>query len=302
MLLPRLFICILTLLSLTAAVSVDKYDDAASTIAKQTAEDFQKRFAAWKDEVPTPKNWQIEQIDKLNALDERLRMESENAQHISSDIHAALHAKHRELHDAMESMANNMNTASSMGIDEIKSQTSNNYPRDYNDHHKHFAKHKQNIEDQKRRMQAVYEERRKGGNFENRMFRDGGHDFSVSELHRVTNKGRPAYLGRDNDHTSNGIGETRSLLESHGVTDAVVQEINRLAASNIPREQLVQHIRDHFPGKRVDDLNDIVVSALSAAHRSTPKSALDHAKKDELLFNAAKFQRSKESFKTNKDL
>jgi hypothetical protein len=100
---------------------------------------------------------------------------------------------------------------------------------------------------------------------------------------------------------STGSGETKSLLESYGVSDSVVEEINKLATAKVPRDAIANHIRDHFPDRKSDELNDIVVSALGAAQKGAPKSALDNARKHERLFEDIKFQRKKSSHEMQRD-
>jgi hypothetical protein len=51
-------------------------------------------------------------------------------------------------------------------------------------------------------------------------------------------------------------------LRSHGATAAIIQEINNMHGSNIPRESILAHVATHFPDKKQSDLNDIVISAL----------------------------------------
>jgi hypothetical protein len=279
----------------------------ASEMAKDNLDEFQRRTAEiMKNSGASQRSRnKDEDLGILTGLDIRLREEAESARKMSDELRQSLQASHQQMDEAMKSFQTTTASFSSKIVGD-NSGAHHDHSTEKNDfdrhHHEHFAKHKKNMEEHKNRMRVTYEELRSQSNNIGNRYRDGGHEFSSGDLHRFTNKGRPAFLGRDNDHSSTGVGETRALLESHGVSDAVIQEINRMAASKVPREHLVQHIRSHFPGKKTDDLNDIVVSALNAAHRDTPKSALDHAKKDELLFNAAKFQRNKASFESRSDL
>jgi hypothetical protein len=55
----------------------------------------------------------------------------------------------------------------------------------------------------------------------------------------------------------------RSALKAHGVSDGLVREINNMAASQIPRESIVEHVRTHFPNKAPHEWNEIVVSAIA---------------------------------------
>lgn len=53
-----------------------------------------------------------------------------------------------------------------------------------------------------------------------------------------------------------------STLSAHGVKDVLIQEINNMKNSYIPREHIVKHVGTHFPKKTSFEWNDIVISAL----------------------------------------
>ena len=57
-------------------------------------------------------------------------------------------------------------------------------------------------------------------------------------------------------------GKLQSTLAAHGVKDVLVQEINNMKNSFIPREHIIQHVASHFPRKTSEEWNDIVISAL----------------------------------------
>jgi hypothetical protein len=53
-----------------------------------------------------------------------------------------------------------------------------------------------------------------------------------------------------------------STLSAHGVKEVLIQEINNMKNSFIPREHIVRHVGTHFPEKTSTEWNDIVISAL----------------------------------------
>ena len=91
---------------------------------------------------------------------------------------------------------------------------------------------------------------------------------------------------------------TKSKLEEtltiHGVSSAMVNEINDMATSYIPREAIVQHVQSHFPNKREHEWNDIVIAAVGVAGRRQPevtdmqKSNRDNAEQQKKKFKSAK--------------
>lgn len=131
---------------------------------------------------------------------------------------------------------------------------------------------------------------------------DMDHTEGMDHLHQRTSTNRPAFPGRDNDHHSTGKGQVRTVLEAHGVTDSLIQEINRMSAANVPRANIIQHVGMHFPEKRPDDINDIVIAAVAATNRVIKKGATDKAKKQEASFNSMLFERKKNSMQTQLDL
>lgn len=88
---------------------------------------------------------------------------------------------------------------------------------------------------------------------------------------------------------------------SDDVPPGLIDEINRLASSSIPRESLIDHVGTHFPHKKTHELNDIIISATAAMENSPPETTdTKHAKQEQLAFQATKFQRSQSSFEARK--
>lgn len=104
-----------------------------------------------------------------------------------------------------------------------------------------------------------------------------------------------------NPHMQSPKDRLRSTLDSHGVDEAVIQEISRLAATSVPREHIVQHLGTHFPNKKSSELNDIMIAALSYKGTEMPDpSATNNAKKKEVEMSNRRFERSKASFEARK--
>jgi hypothetical protein len=87
-----------------------------------------------------------------------------------------------------------------------------------------------------------------------------------------------------------------STLAAHGVSSALVKEINNMAASRISRESIVKHVQTHFPNKEPHEWNDIVISAISVAGKtqSDPLDT-DKASKREAIFQKTRFNQAKQS-------
>lgn len=87
-----------------------------------------------------------------------------------------------------------------------------------------------------------------------------------------------------------------STLALHGVDDSLIEELHRMSTSSITREAMIQHVSQHFPEKKPDEWNEIVLSALAVKGKSPPDvSATDHALKNEARLKQLKFERSKAS-------
>jgi hypothetical protein len=87
-----------------------------------------------------------------------------------------------------------------------------------------------------------------------------------------------------------------STLAAHGVSSALVKEINSMASSQIPRESIVKHVQTHFPNKEPHEWNDIVISAISVAGKSQSEPLdTDKASKREAMFQKNRFNLAKQS-------
>jgi hypothetical protein len=95
----------------------------------------------------------------------------------------------------------------------------------------------------------------------------------------------------------------QSTLQVHGVDDALIKEINNMAASMIPRETIIKHVQTHFPDKRQYEWNDIVIAAIGVMSSAQPKP-LDtiKAQRDAALSQARKFDESKKALENKRAL
>jgi hypothetical protein len=93
-----------------------------------------------------------------------------------------------------------------------------------------------------------------------------------------------------------------NVLTAHGVTKDLVLELNRMAGSSFTRDALVEHVATHFPDKKKNEWNDIVVAALVEQGRTISGSDLDAALKNNANLQHEKFRLSKDSFETRNDL
>ena len=94
----------------------------------------------------------------------------------------------------------------------------------------------------------------------------------------------------------------RSTLAAHGVSDSLVEEINNMATSYIPRETIVKHVQSHFPNKGQHEWNDIVISAIGVAGKSQPHP-MDNQKSmnAEVQMDKARFETAKKSLQNKQD-
>ncbi len=93
-----------------------------------------------------------------------------------------------------------------------------------------------------------------------------------------------------------GSNRAATTLEVHGVDNSLIEELGRMATSSIPRDAMIQHVAKHFPEKKQDEWNEIVLSALSVKGKHVPDtSATDHALRNEARLKQLKFERSKAS-------
>jgi hypothetical protein len=101
-----------------------------------------------------------------------------------------------------------------------------------------------------------------------------------------------------------GLGNRVSnTLEKHGVSDALVKELNRMHGSSVPRDALIQHVSTHFPEKKSEDWHDIVIAAIAFHGKPIPEASdAETALKHQADFDKLKFHRAKDSFETQKEL
>lgn len=94
---------------------------------------------------------------------------------------------------------------------------------------------------------------------------------------------------------------SHQILQAHNIPESLVDEINRMAASLIPREAIVQHIASHYPAKKIHELNDIVIAAVAIKDKTIPDTTdTKHATKETTAFHSTKFERSQASFEERK--
>eukprot|EP01039_Chlorochromonas_danica_P000474 gene476-513_t len=94
---------------------------------------------------------------------------------------------------------------------------------------------------------------------------------------------------------------SHQILQAHNIPESLVDEINRMAASLIPREAIVQHVASHYPAKKTHELNDIVIAAVAIKDKSIPDTTdTKHANKETTAFHSTKFERSQASFEERK--
>lgn len=87
-----------------------------------------------------------------------------------------------------------------------------------------------------------------------------------------------------------------ATLSSHGVPPSLVNEINNMASARVPREQIVEHVKTHFPSKKENDWNDIVVAAVGSRGKLQPEGQdFVKATRSEVAFDAERFKRAKDS-------
>lgn len=71
-------------------------------------------------------------------------------------------------------------------------------------------------------------------------------------------------MRRGKHQTTEWDNRLMNTLNKHNVEEALVIEINHMAASRIPREYIIQHVGTHFPEKSLSDWNDIVIAAVGS--------------------------------------
>jgi hypothetical protein len=120
---------------------------------------------------------------------------------------------------------------------------------------------------------------------------------SSHSSHNILDEKLNEIKSKQHRHSAN-IDKSKNALETHGVDDALVTEINRMAASFIPRDAILNHISTHFPDKKTEDWNDIMIASLAKNRRRIPGQDTDRAARQEALLKQKKFERAKQSFET----
>lgn len=91
------------------------------------------------------------------------------------------------------------------------------------------------------------------------------------------------------------VSQTHATLAAHGVSTALVKEINNMATSYIPREDIIKHVRTHFPNKQPHEWNDIVISAISSQNKAQPESLeTNRADKNDATLQKRRFNQAKD--------
>lgn len=91
-------------------------------------------------------------------------------------------------------------------------------------------------------------------------------------------------------------GNLQGILSRHSVDSKLVDDLSRMAASSIPHDSMVQHVKQHFPEKRPDEWNDIVIAALGTRHRTLETMDNQRAKQIESENKRQRYERMKASF------
>jgi hypothetical protein len=68
-----------------------------------------------------------------------------------------------------------------------------------------------------------------------------------------------------------------------------------MAASLIPKETIIEHVKTHFPEKEVHEVNDIVISALASGNKIKQVNKMDTVKanKDTIILERKKYKKLK---------
>lgn len=95
---------------------------------------------------------------------------------------------------------------------------------------------------------------------------------------------------------------TKHVLSKHAVSNSLIQEINRMAASSVPHDSLVLHVKSHYPQQSKEVWNDIVVSALAAQGRVSQVTDFEKSRQGNLAFRQQMYERSRASYEAKKEL
>lgn len=101
---------------------------------------------------------------------------------------------------------------------------------------------------------------------------------------------------RDESIKRRQSGGLHSILSRHSVDEKLVEDISRMAKSSIPHEAMVQHVKQHFPEKRPDEWNDIVVAALGSRNQRVDHMDNEKSRKIQSENRQRSFDRMKASF------
>lgn len=116
------------------------------------------------------------------------------------------------------------------------------------------------------------------------------------EEQRKTAKDRIAQLREEAKSRKAQSGNLQGILSRHTVDSKLVDELSRMASSSIPHDSMIQHVKQHFPEKRPDEWNDIVIAALGTRHRTLETMDNQRAKQIESENRRQRYERMKASF------
>lgn len=113
---------------------------------------------------------------------------------------------------------------------------------------------------------------------------------------RKAAKDRITQLREESKSRKSQSGNLQSILSRHAVDNKLVEELSRMAASSIPHDSMVQHVKQHFPEKRPDEWNDIVIAALGTRHRRLETMDNQRSKQIESENRRQRYERMKASY------
>ena len=86
-----------------------------------------------------------------------------------------------------------------------------------------------------------------------------------------------------------------SVLDRHNVETSLINEINSMSTSYIPRETIIKHVQTHYPDKKASEINDIVISAIQFSSQKHPKEMdIKNANRINAKVNRRKFEAAKQ--------
>jgi hypothetical protein len=131
-------------------------------------------------------------------------------------------------------------------------------------------------------------------------------DALKSDLKRETSSAKNADIEKRRQEIEKSIQERyeksdrpnglKRILDTHGVDDPLVDELNRMATSSVSRDAMIQHVGSHFPEKSKSDWNDILVASLGVRGRKPKGMSTDHARHHEHQFRKQQYERKRATF------